>query len=74
MRWLILLFLLLATVTIHGEDDEEIEEWDEVEAEESEETEEWDKDSVLALTADNFKSYIDENEFVLVEFCKYNTR
>lgn len=59
MRWLKLLILLLAAVTIYGEDEVE--------------TEVWENDGVLALTADDFKSYIEENEFVLVEFCKYNT-
>lgn len=59
MRWLILLVLLFATVTIiNGEDEDEVE------------TEDWDDDGILALTEDNFEEYIEENKFVLVEFCK----
>lgn len=29
------------------------------------------EDGVLVLTTENFESVIKENEFVLVEFCKY---
>lgn len=29
------------------------------------------EDGVLVLTDDNFKSVVTDNEFVLVEFCKY---
>lgn len=62
MRWLILSVLLFATVTIYGDDEVETEDdWED----------DWVNDEVLALTADNFQSFIDENEYVLVEFCKF---
>lgn len=60
MRWLTLLVLLFATVAIYGED--------EVDAEP--EAEEWEEDGILALTAENIDSFINENDMVLVEFCK----
>lgn len=61
MRWLILSVLLFATVAIYADDEVETEDWED----------DWVDDEVLALTADNFQSFIDENEYVLVEFCKF---
>lgn len=63
MRWLTLLVLLFAAVTIYGEDEVE-----EIDAEP--EAEEWEEDGILALTAENIDSFISENDMVLVEFCK----
>lgn len=67
MRWLTLLFLLLATVAIRGDDDVET-----TESEEAEQPEEdnWEDDGVTTVSAENFETVIKENEFVLVEFCK----
>lgn len=31
------------------------------------------EDGVLVLTKGNFKEVLEKNEFVLVEFCKYNS-
>lgn len=65
MRWLILSVLLFAIVAIYADDEVETEDWED----------DWVDDEVLTLTADNFQSFIDENEFVLVEFyapwCEY---
>lgn len=78
MRWLTLLVLLLATVAIYGDDDVETNEAGDTEGitidakvEKNEEPEaDWIDDGVVIITSENFETFIKENEFVLVEFCK----
>lgn len=55
MKFLLCSLLLVATATLGVYAAEEIET----------------EDGVLVLTVDNFKDAIANNEFVLVEFCKY---
>ncbi len=74
MRWLTLLVLLLATVAIYSEDEVDTGSTEEQETtEETEEEDNWEDDGVTLVASENFETFIEENEFVLVEFCKYFT-
>lgn len=55
MKFLLCSLLLVATATLGVYADKEIKT----------------EDGVLVLTVDNFKKAIEDNEFILVEFCKY---
>lgn len=55
MKFLLCSLLLVATATLGVYADKEIKT----------------EDGVLVLTVDNFKKAISDNEFILVEFCKY---
>lgn len=55
MKFLLCTFFLVATAALGGVFADEIKT----------------EDGVLVLTVDNFKKAIADNEFILVEFCKY---
>lgn len=71
MRWLTLFVLLLATVAIYGDDEVETSEASGTE-EPEEEVDDWENDGIMKLESDDLEDFIEDNEFVLVEFCKFH--